>query len=365
MQAYALKKSVEALGHEVTFCDFLPGLPRHRGQKIRQHGIVAKIARITRFISSPKKAMERRAFGRKVRECIRLHAWPALGVSEQLNLDYSGDAMLIGSDEVFNYTQNHALGYVPALFGHGISARLIVAYAASAGYTNVPDVVNDGMEPELADGFRRFASIGVRDRNTFQLVERYGGRRPELVLDPTLIYDFFREVEEHKILDYDYLLVYAYGDRLDSKEEVAAIKHFATQNGLRIVSTAFYHAWCDENIVVKPFELLALFRGASFVVTDTFHGCIFSIKNRRQFVAFLRPSSRLASNVNKVDFLLHQLGLETRIVRDLGSLASQLSHPVAYGQVENTLDPLRVASLEFLARALHGDTSVRRIDNVA
>lgn len=44
MQAYALKRVIEGMGHRVTFRDFLKGEPRHRGTKVAPPGLMRRVA---------------------------------------------------------------------------------------------------------------------------------------------------------------------------------------------------------------------------------------------------------------------------------------------------------------------------------
>jgi hypothetical protein len=352
MQAYALKRVVESFGHQVEFCDFRPGEPRHRGEKVRMDGPIENLRKIFRILADPPEFYKKRLFRRHYRKCFELYAWPALGINPSDNYNTESDLLIIGSDEVFNYTQNHGLGYVPVLFGYGVEAPKLISYAASAGYTNIEDIETDGMADTLSEGFNQFSQIGVRDRNTLDIVARYSRIAPVMTLDPTLIYDFRKDVQ-HYTLAPGYLLIYAYQGRLDSPEEIAEIKNFASVSKVRVVSVGFYHNWCDENLVVKPFELLSLFEQASFVVTDTFHGTIFSILTKKQFVSLLRGENRSGSNANKLAFLLEQLGLDDRINRDLGVVKAQLKHPIDYDRVFRNLSPLREASIKFLTATVN------------
>ena len=353
MQAYALKKVIEAAGHSVTFCDFNAGAPRHIGVKVKKITIWHKLFNLHKLLYKPFTYMKYRFFRRQLKQFYKQYALPYLGVKAEKNLDYSGDLMIIGSDEVFNYTQNHAFGYVPAFFGHGISASSIIAYAASAGYANARDVEADNMQHEVSTGLAKFDAIGVRDKNTFELVSRYAPQTPQYVIDPTLLYDFEQEVAAvHQHLALGYLLVYAYGGRIDAAIDVKKISLFAKSKGLRVVSVGFYNDWCDENIVVKPFELLSVFKHASYVVTDTFHGTIFSIKNSKSFVSIIQTENKWGSNASKVGFLLQQLNLSARIMSNADDLAANLDTPIDYTAVSRVLAGLRASSLQFLNAAL-------------
>ncbi|MEQ1601766.1 MAG: polysaccharide pyruvyl transferase family protein [Methylophilaceae bacterium] len=351
MQAFALKQVLETFGHRVVFCDFKSGLPRHLGEKVKSERLSEKLMRLPKHIFNLRNFIEKRLFRRKLRKSYMDHAWEKLGINSELNYNYACDVMVIGSDEVFNYTQNHGFGYVPALFGHDIPASSIISYAASAGYATAKDVESDNMVAELSAGLAKFDHLGVRDKNTYEMVASYAQKTPVYVIDPTLLYDFDDVIPPAPIAS-GYVLIYAYDGRLDAPEDVEKILAFANAKGLRTVSVGFYHEWCDENLVATPFELLSIFRHAAYVVTDTFHGTIFSIKNRKPFVSLVRGENRWGSNSSKLGFLLHQLGLEHRINRDLAQLESHLDTVIDYVQVYELLERLKASSMQFLENAL-------------
>lgn len=351
MQAYALKTMIESLGHQVAFSDFRNGTSRHLGEKVSSPCFLAKATKIPQVISDINGFLKKHAFRREFNKYFKQTCWPLLGLQSKYNYDLTADIMVIGSDEVFNYTQNQAFGYVPCLFGHEINSSHILSYAASAGYTDWDDVITDNMTSEIGAGLNRLKYISVRDENTRQLVERCTGKSPTLVIDPTLIFDF-HETPQNQIIGYDYILVYAYEGRLDSEFEIRAVVDFATQRKLKIISAGSYHAWCDENVVLSPFELLRVFKDAAYVVTDTFHGSIFAMKNGRQFATFVRDHNPLGSNSNKVRFLLHQFGMESRIVNNLSNMSEILTMPAPYDVFNERLLDMRQKSLDFLTMAL-------------
>ncbi|MEL0584275.1 MAG: polysaccharide pyruvyl transferase family protein [Candidatus Thiodiazotropha sp. (ex. Lucinoma kazani)] len=141
-------------------------------------------------------------------------------------------------------------------------------------------------------------------------------------------------------------------NRLDSEDKINSIKIYARSKGLKIISVGFYHEWCDYNLVLTPFELLSLFKNADSVVTDTFHGTIFSIISRKPFVSLLRYENKMGSNSNKLNFLLSQLGLETRIYNYTEDLDIQLNERIQYDKVDDCLEMLRETSMQYICDAL-------------
>lgn len=352
MQAYALKSVIESMGHQVTFRDFRAGVPRHRGVKVKVAGMVGKLAKLPKVLGALDDAIKKRLFWRRFNSTFKQTTWPLLGVQPAMNYSLKADAMVIGSDEVFNYTQNHLWGYVPCLYGHEIEAPLILSYAPSAGYANWEDVVADEMVEELRSGLQRMKYISVRDENTRRLVETCTGSSPTMVIDPTLIFDFTPLIPAQPVIPGRYILVYAYEGRMDTDAEISAVRAFAAKHELAVVSAGSYHGWCDDNIALSPFELLRAFQDAAYVVTDTFHGSIFAMKSGRQFATFVRGDNPLGSNSNKVSYLLHQFGMEGRIVNDLDLMEGVLMTPAPYERFRARLQQLQGGSLAYLQQAL-------------
>lgn len=350
MQAYALKKTLESFGCSVEFCDFVDGQKVHLGSKVKKNTYLDKLSKLPAIIKAPNKYLNKQIFNKKRNKVFEQKTWPFLGIDECQNLDYKADLIIIGSDEVFNYTQNHAFGYVPELFGHNLSANVLASYAASAGYTDIKDIVQDNMENELRKGFANFTYISVRDENTKKIIDKYSKHNPEIVLDPTLIYDYSNDYDELEMLNSigDYLLIYAYVDRLDDELTINKIKKYAKSKLLKTVSIGFFHGWCDYNIVVTPFEMLSVFKKSTAVITDTFHGTIFSIITKKKFISYIRQNNVKGSNFNKLQYLLSQLNLESRIYDERKPLSEQISVEIDYNNVKIILSHLKEKSISYL-----------------
>lgn len=89
----------------------------------------------------------------------------------------------------------------------------------------------------------------------------------------------------------DYVIVYAYSGRI-TDEETAAIQEFAHKRGKKTLFIGVRQAFTDEYICVDPFTMLAYFINADYVITDTFHGTVFSIKYQIPFTTIIRESNK-------------------------------------------------------------------------
>lgn len=250
------------------------------------------------------------------------------------------DAIIIGSDEVWNYADPKSVN--PLKFSHQLECKNIIAYAPSAGNSDIEDI------PQVVtEGLKRFKHLSGRDDRTVRLAEKATGRSATKVLDPTFLYPLPTETCHYKPTK-DYILFY-YCEHLPEKIK-KQIFRYAKENNLRVIGAGDSDKDYDECTVnMTPFEWIDLFKDAKFVFTGTFHGAVFSILNRKQFKVYLTNPGRVA----KVGELLNGLGIEGRLMgNDYQFDLTAQSSEVDYDKVYNTIDEQREISLEYLKKAL-------------
>lgn len=336
LQAFSLKKNIEALGHDVDFINIIPGrqLADYRQPKL------AKVQKLmTRFWGWDLAKRFNTIY--KFQEQFAKEFLPYLGVKKGYDESHH-DIVVIGSDEVFNFAQQTWFGFSPQLFGHGLNADKVITYAASFGATTVDKMEHLGLKDEVSRYLKDLNKISVRDQNSFDVVKSLTGISPLINVDPVLIYDYSKYVPEERH-ERDYIIIYSYPGRINDKNEINAIKEFAKKKGLRLLSIGHYFPWCDEVVVPTPFEVLSYFRDAAYIITDTFHGSVFSIKYNKLFATIVR-----SMNNNKLTFLLHQFGLENRIVSDLSKLSIVEQTPIDYVPVNAKIETEKEKAIAYL-----------------
>lgn len=257
------------------------------------------------------------------------------------------NAVIVGSDEVFAL---HT-GPTPVFFGHALPTNHVFSYAGSFGPTTIEDVRSYHCEAFISSGLKAMKMISVRDQNSQFVVESLTGIKPVLVCDPVILYGYQNEISNLNKPDKPpYLLVYAYDNRMNDPEEIAIIKEYAHQKGLKVLSPGFYHAWCDYNVNVDPIELLSYFRYAEAIVTDTFHGSVMSIITNSPFLVRMR-----ANNYNKLYNLLEEYGLSDRILLEprVETIDSIFNQEINWNEVNREVEKRREDSLAFLEGILN------------
>ena len=342
LQANALKTVLENMGHKVSFLSFERSYEYISEEQTKKYKI--GLSSIPFYFNYAKeKGLGNITYNLKKRNTLNTFRKNSFNIGPRYN-EFSGDLVLIGSDEVFSLE----IGYNEMMYGHQLNSKRIASYAGSFGPTTIEDIENKGKASLISTGLEKFSAIGVRDKNSQTIVEQLSHKKAELVCDPVILYGYPEEQFLYKPNDKDYILVYAYDNRMNDPKEVSAIKAYAEKSGCKLYSVGFYHKWCDKNINASPIELLGWIRNAKFVLTDTFHGSVYSIICNTPMVVKLR------GNANKIKFLLEEYGLSGRIISDFGEIEKVAEEKIDFSAVSSTVSEKREASLRFLTDCVEG-----------
>lgn len=335
LQAYALKKLLEEISEDVRFEDIIPGISNdNMSEKF------AESKNIPFFKDKIIRMLE------KIQKKILLYNQrKILKVDFHFGAQVKRDLAVIGSDEMFNCCAPSVWGISKQLFGDIPESKRTVTYAVSCGHTEYKKIP-DNAKDYLRNAMQKLQVISVRDSNTERFVKQLTGRTVQYNLDPVLIYEFDNEVIRPRI-NKPYLLVYSYTNRMCNLKEIAAVKKFAKKHNLITIGAGVFQYWCDMNIPVSPFQLLGYFEYADFIVTDTFHGSVISIKYNKPFVAFVRQS-----NENKLGDLLKRLGVESRRVDNVEKFETIAETACDYEKTNQFINKERTRTRTYLKKCV-------------
>ena len=248
---------------------------------------------------------------------------------------YGLDAYVVGSDQVWRPAFNLGPRLVNMFLDFAGDDVKKISYAASFGckeweYTE---------EQELQCGklAKRFDAISVREASGVDLCKEHFGVDATLVLDPTLLLDKedYGKVCNDVPRKGKHIFVYSL---VVSEGVLAVAEKVAETMGLPIIVKQAGSKVRKEDTIEDWF---AAFRDADYVVTDSFHGMVFSIIFNKPFAIVMNPSG----GNDRYLSLLSQLGLMERIVSD--ELQPVFS-AIDWSDVNHRLTELRKASFEFL-----------------
>lgn len=334
LQAYGLKVTLEEIGCKVVFLDY-----KYEGSLVADDNkmkiVYKKILRTLKTKNYIKAKKNFKNFKQQINCALN-----EIGVNEN---KYQADieCLVIGSDEVFNCLQGYPVGYSKALFGKGFENIPVISYAASFGFTTFNNLREYGIDKEIGQMLSVFKDISVRDDNSELIVKDLIKRKPQKHLDPVLISNYSNAIKEECKLN-NFIIVYAYNGRLKEEEE-KEIRKIAKKLDKKIVSLGFYQAVADINITCHPLAVFDYFRKADFVITDTFHGTVFSIKMNTPFCTLIR-----SSNANKLTTLLEQLCLKERAITDIRQVMELFYKKVDFSKPNAILEQERKRSIGYL-----------------
>lgn len=296
LQSYALFQVLSGLGHEVEIIDF-----RYNSSKNQSFG--QRIDRLFKKFAHQKKESKKVVISTRELPKEHVAAFNAfkkehLKYSPQLTVKTIGqyvpkyDAVVVGSDQVWNdLTGKHLFYFFD--FGSPYKGKKIT-YAPCSVITEIPSYSKKKLNKLL----HQMDSISARDETTKRLVENASGLSPELVLDPTFLYGF-QEFSSPAIVEGDYVFAYILGSEIEKGHKYVLDKIFSKYGKMKVIAAIIpnisleVEKFADEvRYNASPDEWVNLIANAKFVYTDSFHGCVFSMKFHKPFYAYYKDAKR-------------------------------------------------------------------------
>ncbi len=251
---------------------------------------------------------------------------------------YGFEAVITGSDQVWRPMYNAHLQDMFLRFVKNPNIKKI-AYAASFGVDNWE--FTHRQTEECGNLAKKIDAISVRENSGIVLCKNHLSVDAVEVLDPTLL---------HTAEDYEKLCAgipkatepYLASYVLDiTPEKQQFIEEIAKQQGLpvRIFS-------CGNNAEFSIEQWLAIYRDAKYIITDSFHGTVFSILFQKPFLSIVnegRGASRFYS-------LMSKFGFESRLITSTNQTI--VSNDINWKEVDAKLESLRDNATKFLTQAL-------------
>ena len=353
LQAYALQTVLERMGNNVVVFDS----PNHM-----------HISGLKKCFAYPKRCVDKYQLGKNIKitrdttfnretKIIRkdvqpftdkyIHRYEVTNFESLQNKDF--DVLIVGSDQIWRPVLFKKIEDAFFNFAKDWNVKRI-AYAASFGVDNWEFSQEQTFQCKKL--IQMFDAVSVREKSGVELCQTKLGRNDtQWVLDPTMLLDqkdYLSLINSsntgksegqlfYYILDATPLKI-SIVDALSSKHNLKSFKVSAPIDDFTLPA---------EMRVQPPVEKwLAAFRDADFVVTDSFHACVFSILFQKQFVVIgnqFRGSTRMQS-------LLEMFGLSSRLVDNIEE--AQRLDEIDYNAISERLSLMREKSTSFLFNSL-------------
>lgn len=259
------------------------------------------------------------------------------------------DAIIVGSDQVWRKWNMIPLDlYFLSWLNPDINR---IGYAISYGKDKWDLSEND--TKRYSNLAKLFSGLSMREMDGIVMTKEYFGLDSKLVLDPTMLLD----IPDYECLySNDYIskkgIFYYILDSTDKKKNIISFcSEIMEQPVFKVMPKV---RWFDtmkkfsktDYIYPSIGEWLSAFQSSSFVITDSFHGTVFSIIFNKPFIVIgneYRGLSRIRS-------LLQLFNLENRLVSNFekGYIKDLLISPIDWNKINQTREKWKSISIDFI-----------------
>lgn len=328
LQAYALQTVLNRLGHEVW-------VENRKNNKVNlwifiKRLLISLLSRISSHFIKTYYPNQRQQdiIGQYTDQFIHKYinvTIPIYSINKEKLLQYKFDAYIVGSDQVWRPKYSRGIANYFLDFTDGENVKKI-AYAASFGTDRWE--FTPKMTKRCAKLLKKFDAVSVREDSGVILCERFMGVEAIHLLDPTLLLnqkDYIDLVLQDNAPEFrDKLFTYI----LDESEEKRKIVNFVSEK-LKLTPFSVMPKKIFDRVGTKYLEQcifppvtswLRAFMDAEYIVTDSFHGTVFSIIFNKPFIVIANQGRGLG----RFTSLLKMFNLEKRLIYSIEDLSDDL-----------------------------------------
>lgn len=353
LQTYALQTVLKRMGHEVWTED-------RRENKNNLFGILKKNAKILlgpiRKFYYPTSS-EKKIISKNTNLFIQKYintTCPIYSTNKSLLNEYNFDAFIVGSDQVWRPMYSYGIYNYFLDFAIGKNVKRI-AYAASFG--------TDQWEftPEqtavCSELIKQFDAISVREDSGISLCRKYLNINALQMPDPTLLLDKndYLEIIKNDRPENSHsggILTYILDDSETKRNVVQKVSSKLKLNSFSVMPQAQFKDVGEKGIekCIYPTvaEWLQGFADSDFVVTDSFHGTVFSIIFNKPFIAIANKKRGISRFIS----LLKGFELEDQLIYFEEEFKDGLLNNIDFTEINIAHNKIRAEALEFLTNAL-------------
>ncbi|SIN81443.1 Polysaccharide pyruvyl transferase [Fibrobacter sp. UWB11] len=258
------------------------------------------------------------------------------------------DNFVVGSDQIWNVC--HIVK--PFYFLQFAPRKKRIAVAVSFGISKIPWI----NQKNLRTALNGFDFISVREETGVEIVKKYSKANVCRVADPTFLYDAdeWRDIAKNtKPIQKKYILFHF----LNEPEQVAveSVKWLSEHLDLDVVAVGYWHKVLNtvDRINLKeegPLGYASLIDNAEYILTDSFHTCLFSINFEKKFFVFSRRYVMLSQNSRIYD-MLNRFALQDRLISDIENLKNKYLENLPK-HVKNIIEKERADIRNFVKKSI-------------
>lgn len=329
LQAFALQKYLKKLGFETEILDYVPFrtmiLDIVLAIKKGDFAFFRRVKKFKKFRKNELSLSKKKFYNNK----------SLFKVADKYL------AIITGSDQVWNKSFTKRGEGKPTLsyylnFAKDKTKR--ISYATSFGTNKLDEEMKKLIKPEL----KKFSSISVREKDSVSMLDEIG-IHSQTVVDPTLL-----------LLAQDYEILADKSKDSQCEDVFVYILHsnqITAENISNYICEKIYKCDCKNITYCDVYQWIKKIKSSKFVVTNSFHGTVFSLIFHKPFLTVEIPKSGMNSRLTT---LLKDVSLEERFVNEfnINNIDLLLKNEINWEEVDRCLSEKRVLSQRFLEESL-------------
>lgn len=351
LQAYALREKLRTMGHDaqiINYCNekVTAAYPKVLKPVFCKRDVLpthwkANVLKIVNAFYGQKHWQEQwEAFDKFIREVILEGNTKVVTKEELATLDI--DMFVLGSDQIW---ESYITGGLDSAYlgDFGTKAK-VISYAASLHGGRIPEQEKD----VFVEKFKNFYRISTREEKLAEHVRELTGREVVTVVDPTLLLqaENYSALVDKQVETPKERYAFAYFVMEDPALS-ACVERIKKEQNMKVIELHYYRTvefgGEDQFANMGPAEFLTFIKNAEFVVTNSFHGTVFSLLYHKLFYAVYKKNSRIEN-------LLTFIKKKERHIEDEKGL--DLTATIDYSEVDGLLQSYREQSVKYLEEAL-------------
>lgn len=343
LQTYALQKKLRQITLDTEIIDYTCPYFRDSYKIISFKNFTVKSI-VKQFLLYKSKKQKYSKFNKFIKSNIRLSKVKNIEKCNIAKYTKEYDRIIVGSDQVWNMSCTN--GDLTYFLDFVTDNKRKCSYAASFGKKDINDIDKQVVKKYLSS----FNTISVREKDGQKILNELNIKNASVAVDPTLLIEKneWDKISAKRMFNTGYILVYL----LYSSDEIKKFaKKLAKEKNLKIIvlqsdlKKEINGSKIIRNAGIE--EFISLIKYADYVITNSFHGTIFSLIFHKSFYISLikgqnAPNSRLEN-------LLKEYNLTNRI---LDYNDTNFDQEIDYEEVDKEIVKNRDKSLNFLKRVI-------------
>jgi hypothetical protein len=356
LQAFALSKTLEKMGHDVWLIDTnFKKLPLKKEVKFVIKQVIDRLNGKSDILFPQR--LRKSAYKKYTKPFIDKYipkiteTFESLDEIEKNIAKYKFDAVVVGSDQIWN---SKYFKYIEAAYFSFIKDPNVIKLSYAPSFGSDTWIYSPEQTKNCMKLISSFNAVSVREDLGVEFCKKYFDLNASFVLDPTFlleVQDYFDLLGNEKKLSKGNMFCYVLDNNPD---KMKIIQDIADEHALKPFQLDIIDGYDSSPLEwrTKAYveDWIRAFYNAEFVVTDSFHGTVFSIIFNKPFFSLINYSRGGA----RFKSLLKLFNLEDRIISPENKTTPEsFKNQINWDSVNLILKERKEFSKEFLLQALN------------